>query len=332
MADGSKWDRVEAAVHHQTADRIPWALWRHFYHREHTAEDLAAAMLEWEHRYDFDLLKVNPRAQYHAEVWGARYVPSSSPLTRPRPDYLPVGTARDWLRIEEQSPVAGPLDEQLRALSLIRRGLGGGVPFVQTVFTPLAVAGYLIADPQLLVRHMQEAPEALHQALQAITATFRGFVQEVLNAGAAGIFLATTNWATSDTLSAALYAEFGTPYDLQVLAAAREAPLNVLHVCRAHNMLRALLEYPVQILNWAVTEEGNPSLAEIADLVPDRAVAGGVSPGALIAADADQALREADAAAEQAAGRGLILAGNCSIPATASAQVLDALHRWITRH
>jgi hypothetical protein len=228
MAEMSRWERVEAAVRHQPVDRLPWALWRHFYHREHTAEDLASAMLEWERRYDFDLLKVNPRAQYHAEVWGARYVPSTSPFQRPTVDYLPVRTARDWVRIEARSPIVGPLDEQLQALSLIRRGLRGAVPFVQTVFTPLGVAGYLVSDPQVLVRHMGEAPDAVHQALQAITTTFIGYVHEVLNSGAAGIFLATTHWATTDTLTPAQYAEFGTPYDLQILAAVREARLNVL--------------------------------------------------------------------------------------------------------
>jgi uroporphyrinogen decarboxylase len=329
MAEMSKWERVEASIHQEPTDRIPWSLWRHFYDRETSAVDLARVMLEWQNRNDFDWLKVNPRAQYHAEVWGCRYIYSGQPTIKPVAERLVVRTPADWRRIEAQPPTAAPLEEQLQALSAIGRGLRGAVPFVETVFCPLGVAGYLIGDEQALRRHLQEHPDDVHQALRAITETLIAFVQEVLNAGASGIFFATTAWATTDMLSEAEYDTFGRRYDLQVLAAAAEARLNVLHVCRKHNMLRQLLDYPVHVLNWATGEEGNPALGEIADTAKDRAVAGGLSNAALLAQDEAQALREAADAADQARNRGLILAGNCSIPVTSSQHTIDAVHRWI---
>ncbi len=330
MAEMSKWERLEAAVHHQPTDRLPWALWRHFYDRETSAADLASAMLDWQTRNDFDFLKVNPRAQYHAEVWGCRYRYSGQPYVKPTAEHVVVKSAEDWARIEVFPPTVAPLEEQLRAVSAIGRGLHGAVPFVETVFTPLNICTYLCGDPETLRTHLREHPAELHRALRAVTDTFVPFVYELLNAGASGIFLAGGITMSRELLTEDEYAVFGRPYDLQVLAAAAEARLNVLHVCRSQNMLRALLDYPVQVLNWAVGEEGNPGLGEIADAVSDRAVAGGLSNQALTAADERLALTEIAAASDQARDRGLILAGNCSIPVQSSQAVIDAIHRRLT--
>jgi uroporphyrinogen decarboxylase len=330
MAQMTKWERLEASVQQQPTDRVPWALWRHFYERETTAHDLARAMLDWQARHDFDLLKVNPRAQYHAEVWGARYRYSGAWDVKPVLESAVVREPGDWERVDVRPPTTPAFEEQLQALSAIGKGLHGSVPFVETVFCPLSVAGYLTgSDVEILREHLRAHPKVVHQALQAITETFIGFVQEVLNAGASGIFFATGSWATRDTITEEEYETFGRPYDLRVLKAATEARVNVLHVCRKNNMLRRLLDYPVQVLNWAATEEGNPGLGEIADAVTGRAVAGGLSNEALTSSNSARALREAAEAADQARNRGLILAGNCSIPITSSQETIDAIHRWL---
>lgn len=331
MAQMSKWERMEASIAHAPTDRAPWSLWRHFYDRETSAAELARAMLDWQARNDFDWLKVNPRAQYHAEVWGCRYRYSGQPTVKPVAEHLAVRSAGDWERLDMHPPTVPALEEQLQALAAIRRTLHTATPFVETVFSPLTVAGYLIGDQDLLVRHLREHPNAVHQALGAIAETFVGFVHEVLNTGASGIFFATGSWATAQTLSEEEYDTFGRPYDLRVLAAARGARLNVLHVCRKHNMLKRLLDYPVHVLNWASTDEGNASLGEMADSVSDRAVASGLSNAALTSLEPAQALREAAAASDQARDRGLILSGNCAIPPTSSQETIDAIHRWLLR-
>ena len=92
-------------------------------------------------------------------------------------------------------------------------------------------------------------------------------------------------------------------------------------------MLRTLLDYPAHVCNWAVGEDGNPSLGEIADAAADRAVAGGLTNRALTAGDERLAMTEIDSALDQAGNRGLILTGNCSIPVQSSQAVIDAVHR-----
>ncbi len=330
MATMNRWERIEATIAGAPVDRTPYSFWRHFYDRETSAEGLAAAMMEWQNRHGFDLLKVNPRAQYHSEAWGAQYKYSRQPHVKPQVVSVPVQTPDDWQRLDPVKSTTGSLGEQLRAIQLIGRELNGRVPFVETVFSPLGVAAYLTGDNDTLIKHLREQPRLLHQGLGAITETFISFVHELLNAGASGIFFATTHWATYTTLTDDEYAEFGRPYDLQVLNAAREARINVLHVCDERNMLLRLLDYPAAILNWAAVSDTNPSLAEVADHAPGKAVMGGISDAALLEPYPQQALQEAAAARDALDGRGWIMAGNCSIPTRSRDEIIAALREWTT--
>jgi len=62
-------ERIRKTLLGEATDRPPVSFWRHFYHRESSAQELAEAMLEFRPTYDWDLMKVNPRASYHVEDW-----------------------------------------------------------------------------------------------------------------------------------------------------------------------------------------------------------------------------------------------------------------------
>lgn len=308
----TKRERVMAAVRGDATDRPPWSLWRHFYNAEYSAEDLAERMATWADSYGFDFLKVNPRAEYHVQVWDAEYRPSSDEHRRAeRLDY-PVRAPDDWQKIGPRGLDAPALAEQLAAVRALTSRLGGEVPYVETVFSPLGVAGYLVEDNQTLQRHLREHPQAVHAGLEAIARTFARFSAACLEAGADGIFFATTRWASRDWLTPEEYAEFGRPYDLRVLETVRGASFNILHVCDPHNMLLELADYRVQAFNWAATDPTNPSLADAASLPGLRI--GGISAEAMIDPDPRAAAREAEAAHAQAGDRRWALGPNCSIP------------------
>ena len=325
MAQMTKWERVRATLRGEPVDRPAWSLWRHFYEREMTVEGLAEAMVAWARRYEFDLLKVNPRAHYHVEDWGVRYEYSGQPHERPRRVAGPIRSPRDWERLRPLPPDRGVLGEHLRALDLIRRELGDEVPFVQTIFTPLAVAGYLADSNEQLLRDLREHPVSVKAALEVITETFADYARACLDHGASGIFLATTQWASYRTLTDEEYQTFGRPYDLRVLAACHGAPLNVLHVCGEENMLQRLVDYPVAALNWAATLPSNSSLATVQSWTT-KAVIGGLSNEALTAHGPQAVLAQARAAAGATHGRRWFLGPNCSIPTTTPPENLAALH------
>jgi uroporphyrinogen decarboxylase len=271
-------------------------------------------MLENFGRYDWDYMKVNPRATYYAEAWGCRYLPSGSSTRGPEVVDFVLKSAADLERIRPLDIGQGPFAEQLEALRLIGRGLAGEAPFIQTVFSPLAVVGRMAnSDLEAVRRYMREAPRALHGALAAVGDTLAAYGRACLEAGASGIFFATVEWGTYDNATTEQYQEFGRPYDLRVLEAVQGAEMNVLHVCRPRNMFDLLADYPVHAINWAAGEPGNPTLKE-GLARSERAVMGGVSVATVVQGTPDRVAAEVRQALSETGGRRFLLAPGCSIP------------------
>jgi uroporphyrinogen decarboxylase len=324
MDQMNKRERVQAALQGKPVDRPPISFWRHFFEKEASAAGLAEAMLGFQRTYDWDFMKVNPRACYHAEPWGCRFQFSGQPDIGPKLIEAAVKTPDDWRQIRPVSPTTGAFDEQLEALRLIKEGLGGQVPFVETVFTPLSVAGRLVGSDEVMREHLGRYPERVHEALEAITVTFEGFARACLEVGVDGLFYATTGWATYDQLTDAEYEEFGRPYDVRVLKAADGAPFNILHVCRSHNMLWKLMDYPTQAVNWATTDATNPQIGEVWQR-SHRPIIGGVDHVETLRHDTPVVVAGQVRSAVGQTREGLLIGPGCSIsPQTPAANLRAA--------
>lgn len=312
----TKFERVAAALRGEYVDHVPVSLWGHNYLKEWSSESLAEAMLEFHRKYDWDYMKVNPRASYHVEDWGARYQPSGDPEKGPAFVDGPIKTVRDWTKLWVLDPNKGALGEQIKALELIRDGLAGNAPFVQTVFSPLGVAKYLVGNKMDVVRaHMREDPNSLHYGLSVIARTFAAYVDRCLATGVSGIFFATTGWASGDVLTEDEYLVFGKRYDLEVLdALGGRGSFNVLHNCGQRIFFELLSYYPVDAINWAATLPGNPSLKEGLELT-DKAVMGGIGEKTTLKQGAPaEVASEAHEALRQTKKSRFLLAPGCSIP------------------
>ena len=197
----NKRERIKATLQGEAVDRPAVSFWRHFYKAETSAEGLAEAMLGFQKKYDWDFMKVNPRAEYHVEDWGNVYDYSGNDHVKPTFREGCIKDVGDWRNLEVLPPDKGVLGEHLEALKLIAKGLDKDVIFVMTVFTPLSIALRLVNDADALVRYVREAPDALHQGLEVITKTFADFAGACLAMGADGIFFATTSCASKDLFS-----------------------------------------------------------------------------------------------------------------------------------
>src|SRR5687767_10819583 len=132
----NKHERVAAALAGEAVDRLPVSAWRHFVDREQNADDLTTATLEFQRTFDWDWVKVNPRATYFAEAWGNTYDFSQYVSVVPRTTRVTLESVCDLATIGPVDPAAGAFGEQLDALDRIRRGLDGDAPVIQTVFSP----------------------------------------------------------------------------------------------------------------------------------------------------------------------------------------------------
>ena len=305
--------RVLKLLSGESVDPPAISLWRHFYHREGTAKDPASAMVDWQRKWSWDFVKVNPRASYHVEGWGAKFTVSTEELKKPVQTLVPVHGPGDLLRLKPLPPDEGPLGEQMASLRLIREALGKDIFMVETVFTPLSIVADLCENDEAFGKLLKSEKKAVKLALEVVTETFKKFARECLDAGADGIFLATTEWGTKKNITEKEYQEFGRPYDLEVLEGVKGAEFNVLHVCKAENLLPSLMDYPVQAFSWDPTEPTNPGLGEVRSKT-DKVLIGGLDyRKTLLGPSQEEVRNQAEAALSATAGKGFILAAGCTI-------------------
>jgi uroporphyrinogen decarboxylase len=196
------------------------------------------------------------------------------------------------------------------------------IPLVATIFTPLGVLERLAGRERVLADLRTRTDEVVG-ALDAVTETFADLAA-ACSEYADGIFLATTAWARRDTLDDGEYRRFGTAYDLRVLAGARGAALNVLHVCGPDARVVELARYPVAAVSWNPRLAGNPNLAAFLAAVPSRGAIGGFSDEAFLAKTTATAKREAREGLAETAGRRWLAAGGCTIPVESRPENIDA--------
>lgn len=337
----AKRERVEAALAGAPVDRVPVAAWRHFVPEERAPETLAAAHLRFFQEFDWDWLKVNPRATYYAEAWGNRYDFDDYAGVFPRLVGGPLISPSDLDAVRPVSPTAGVFGEHLELLRLIGRGIGGA-HYVQTIFSPLSVLAFLAARPEAHTREqaskaqpaavrrlIEENPRGVHAALAAIAETLAGYAARCVDAGASGIFFAIVRLARRGVLTRDEHAIFGRPYDLRVLEAVRGAPFNLLHVCGPEAYLDQVADYPVHAINWAAIGQGNPGLAE-ARAQLDLALVGGIDEAGVLQTGApEEVVAAARAAIRASGGRRFLLAPGCGAALDVPAASLRALRQSV---
>jgi uroporphyrinogen decarboxylase len=339
----SKRERVEAALHGEAVDRVPVSAWRHFIPEENRPDLLAQASLRYFREYDWDWLKVNPRATYTAEAWGNRYDYRSYDRVYPKLKSGPLESPADLEKIQEVNPTDGTFGEQLNLIRQVKAGINNA-HFLQTVFSPLSVLAFLIGHPKQhsadavlqsqvlgIKRGLRENPQGMHAALQAITTTLSRYAEAVVETGASGLFFAIVKLARQGVLSQAEYEEFGKPYDLQVLQAVQGAPFNLLHICGPAVYFDSVADYPVHALNWAAVGQRNPTVGEALQRT-QLAIVGGVDEdGALQDGLPDDVLREAGAAIQATRGRNFLLSPGCATNMYAPSANLHALRQAADR-
>ena len=187
---------------------------------------LSEALLAFQREYQWDFVKVNPRASYHVEDWGNRYQHTGDPHLPPTLASHVVHSREDWLKIKPLDIWrSDALKQQLVLLELIKEGLQEeNVYFLQTIFSPLSIAYRLAGKSKERLREaMDSEAKELSDALEAITETFANYAAACIDVGASGIYFATTEVASADMVAEEQYAA-RYPYDLKVLNAVQSRP------------------------------------------------------------------------------------------------------------
>ncbi|QUL54054.1 uroporphyrinogen-III decarboxylase [Paenibacillus tritici] len=330
MSVWSKQDRFQAILSGELADRPIISGWRHFIDKEQNAEDLAQSTISFTETYDWDWVKINPRATYLAEAWGNQYDFADYQTVFPRQLTTVIPEARNlWdLEVKKAGGTASLL-EHLEAVRKIRRGLPD-TPLIQTVFSPLTVLLFLVGrsayvtktvfgieQPVTLDSLFKEHRAAAHHALHVIALTLADYVQELRQAGSDGLFYAVTGTAHPGLFDEAMFDELSRPYDSIVLEAASYGK-NILHTCGAYAQPERFNDYRIDGISWDTIAEGNPGLE--AELKATKV--GGVDHGLFAGNNVPQIEQQAKEALARMKNQPFILSPNCAIPLTVTDEAL----------
>jgi uroporphyrinogen decarboxylase len=297
-------------------DRPPVALWRHFPVDDQHPETLAAATVDFQRHYDFDLVKVTPASSFSIKDWGAEDIWEGHTEGTRRYTKRVVQKPGDWERLPTLDPLKAPqLSGQLDCLRLIRSALGPEVPLLQTVFSPLAQAKNL-AGADLLITHLRLYPEAVLKGLQSIAEITMRFVEAALETGIDGIFYAIQH-AQAGLLSSDEYKTFGLPFDLKTTLPAAGLWCNLLHLHGLEVYFDLMARFPrlFPIINWH-DRETSPSLVDAQKLFKG-VVCGGVSQKTIVFRESARVREEALDAIQQTGGRRFLLGTGCVAPVIA---------------
>lgn len=318
-AESQYRDRFEAILTGRPADGNSIGAWQHYPGIEYDPATLSKAIAASVVDHDWGWLKINPRGNYYAEIFGATYDESNyggGEVPAVVTHAFPAIDSLAGIKPQLDSPVIAEQAELQRRL----RELLPDRPLVYTVFSPLSVlfqglglplyigGKTLGTQPAVTYADVWGAdPELLHGALEAITVTLVELATRLREAGADGLFYAVTG-----TANAALsrdqewFSQFSTPYDLRVLAAVSDGA-NVLHTCGPESNPQWFADWPVDALHWDQLAAGNPGLGDL-----PIAVGGGVD-YRIFNGEHDDVVTAEVAAAKAAAGdRPFLLSPTCT--------------------
>jgi len=320
-------ERIQATLRGEPTDRVPVALWRHFPGDDLKAETLAASVVAFQKKFDFDFVKVTPAGGYPAEMYGSQLADRGNREGTRAHLVRAVNTLDDWAKIAPLDEANFVFQREVAALKLIRAQLGSDVHILQTIFSPLYSAGNIAGERML--GDLRAHPEVLHRALKAITETTIRFATASLRAGADAIFFAT-QMAARSVVNENEFGEFGERYDLQVLEGIRAVKPDfvLLHIHGLDIYFDRLAKWKVDIINWH-DRRTPPSLREARGKFGGTLLGGISEWDTLCNGTRDQVASEARDAIAQSGGAKFILGAGCVIPIDAPDENVRAVREAV---
>lgn len=271
----TKRERLVAAIEGRRPDRTPVSFWRHFPEIDGDPGLLARAMIDFQRRFDLDLVKLMPSGMYGTEDYGCEAGDPDPVTGAKRLLASPVDGPEGWAALERPLPPGqGARGRELECLRLVRRALGPGVPVLQTVFSPSTTAAKA-AGRDRWIALIRSDPDTAHRILTEMAGSERVFAAACLDAGADGVFFAT-QLAGDGLLTPEEYSAFGLPYDLVALEPLRgRAHLSIAHLHGEKPLFDLARFYSLPIVNWH-DRRTSPDLTDGLTRMSSGAAAGGL--------------------------------------------------------
>lgn len=254
----TSYERIKNMVEGKPIDRIGVAAWYHMPLLDHNVTDFTNGILNSVRIMHWDVAKLQYHSQFMQAAFGQEYVASTSAteLMGPITKYA-IYHPHDFTELKVPSMEYPTIKRQLEITKRVQDELGGKVPVLATVFSPMYLAkdmymGRVGREP--LQKALMYNAEEVHKGLEVLTETVMKFMEELQKIGVDGIFYAD-QFASYDDLDREYYKEFSAKYDLPILEMTKNSCMwfNMLHVHGYKNLRFDQYEelgYPVQAYNW----------------------------------------------------------------------------------
>ncbi|MHA1916392.1 MAG: uroporphyrinogen decarboxylase family protein [Promethearchaeota archaeon] len=313
-----KFDLINAVFKAEPTERVPYAIWKHFPEDDKSPEGLLKAQMDFQTKFDSDIMKISISGRAFASEFGAvlgGYDPDSGSRICMK---YPIEKLEDWNNIKEIDPNNGEFGNQIKAMKLVANKVKDKVPTMMTVFSPLMVASQIDKN---IILHYREDPQFVREQFKIVESAMTEFTKASLDAGADGIFLATQHLNQRLTPDERMMLEF-TPMKSLIQHSKKANTFVVLHLHGDNPDFELATKLPVDAINWH-DQQTTPNLAEGRQIYK-----GGLLGGLNTESWKDiSALKEISSMItsvyQNFRGSGLILAPGCVIPQYISDPVIE---------
>jgi uroporphyrinogen decarboxylase len=252
-----KFDLIRTSLKAKPTEKVPYAVWKHFPEFDKTPEGLFEAQMNFQNKFDSDIMKISISGRAFASDFGAE-IGGYDPVSGSRVGVkYPIETLEDWWNVKKINVTKGEFGKQINAMKLIHREVEGKIPTMMTVFSPLMVASEIDRD---LVSHYRKNPHLVGEQLKIIIEAMTDFSNLSLDAGADGIFLATQHFNNRLTEEERMELEF-KPLKSLIKKTIKKSNFVVLHLHGDKPDFKLATKLPIDAINWH-DQQTTPSLSE----------------------------------------------------------------------
>lgn len=277
MRQNKKLDKIKAIARGKLPERLPYSIWDMSPRVQSTPEVLLKHTLEWQAKYDCDVIIVAPRKTLFLEAWGIDFrFNRDGSFTQLE---YPLKSEDDWLKVEVLNVKRGVLRKNIDMLKELGSRIDQQVIYLLSIPQPIWLVVSLCGGMPGFKQFIRRAPKELHLTLEIVTETIRSFIKESLRVGLSGIYYHIDDFCTYDRFSLEEYREWSFIYDVKIMEAAKKAHFNVVRCIVENNMMSEMLDIPTPCWHFDERLKGSPTYQEI--VKREQVVMGGISEDAL---------------------------------------------------
>jgi uroporphyrinogen decarboxylase len=190
---------------------------------------------------------------------------------------------------------------------------------LMTLYSPFMCAGHCATTPVLL-RHLEEDPDAVKRGLEILTESQLIFVRACIEAGVDGFYMSTQGGETKQFTNPRIFANYVKPSDLVAMKEISAAcPFNILHVCdyvAPYESYDAVRDYPGHVVSCSTTLRGRQLSTQEISRFFKRPFMGGMDRHGSIATRTPEQVEDEIKRVVKSAPPQFILGADCTVPNT----------------